>query len=145
MNDQRLYTILAFAGAVPFVAAAVLLLLGYDTFGRLGDVSHLAQSYGLAIACFLAGAHWALYLGREHAIRPNLFLASNVVVLGVWIPYLLAPGGIAIVALLIAFLFLLYVDLRLLGLAIIDARYFRMRLVVTAIVCASLVVVLLAI
>ena len=143
MTDSKLYSILTLAGAAPFVAAALLPLLGFDTIGPLGPAVDLATSYGLAIVCFLAGVHWATFLYGQVAEPPvNLFVASNVVVLGVWFPFLLAPAKWTLVALIVAFVFLLYVDYRLLAKQVIEPHYFRMRSTATALAVFSLLIVL---
>ncbi|NND35784.1 MAG: hypothetical protein HKN81_01505 [Gammaproteobacteria bacterium] len=84
-----MYSALAFAGALPFLAAAVLPLFGLETIGPFGTAAELA-----------------------------------------------------LVALLIAFTCLLYVDSRLLRIGVIDADYFRLRVAATVLVLASLLLVL---
>lgn len=143
-NGRFLYSTLALVGTLPFVGAAILTLSGYASLGPIDSVSGLAASYGLAIICFLAGAHWATQLYRGPALSPNLFIVSNVVVLGVWFAYLLAGSAVTIGAQLLAFLVLLALDYRLLGAAVIDAHYFRARLIATLIACPSLLAILLA-
>ncbi len=142
MPDRRLYSILTLAGAAPFVAAAVLPLLGFEMIGPLGHATDLALSYGLAIVCFLAGIHWATRLYLDVELPLNLFVASNVVVLGAWFPFLLASESLAAGALIIAFAFLLFVDYRLLGHKIIDEHYFRLRTAATVLAIGSLLVIM---
>jgi hypothetical protein len=141
MPDRRLYSILTLTGAAPFVAAAVLPLLGYPTIGPLGPAADLALSYGLAIVCFLSGVHWATWLYLRDKAPFNLFAASNAVVLGCWFPYLLAPAHWTAVALIAAFAFLLFVDVRLRAVGVIDDHYLRIRTVATALAVASLTIV----
>lgn len=138
------YTALALAGTLPFVGAAALLVLGRRSLGPLDDVVGTVASYGLAIICFLAGAHWATQLYRGDGLPMNLFIASNVVVLAVWFAFLLGGPASTLIAQLLAFAFLLYVDYGLLQRSIIDATYFRARLVATSIACPCLLVVLVA-
>ena len=141
---QRLYLILAIAGAVPFAAAAVLPLVRVDRVGPLRDAASVAASYGLAIVCFLAGAHWATFLYEKSNLPMNLFVWSNVIVLGVWFPYLLAPVDAAIAAQIVAFAALLAIDYRLLAIDVIEAHYFRTRSTATAIAIFSLLTILIA-
>ena len=42
---------LALAGTIPFIAVAVLPLLGHDSLPYLGPLDQLVSSYGLAIVC----------------------------------------------------------------------------------------------
>ena len=126
MTDRPVYTTLTIAGAAPFIAAAALPPLGFETIGLLGPA---------------AGAHWATFLHRRDAAPTNLFVASNVVVLGVWIPYLLAPIGWTAIALIAAFLYLLYVDYRLRAAGAVDAHYLTVRTIATALAVVSLALV----
>lgn len=144
MSGNSVYTMLALAGTLPFVGSALLVVFGRTSLGPFGSIAELVSSYGLAIISFLAGVHWATQLYRGSAAPMNLFIASNVVVLGVWFAYLVGDLPVTVVAQLLAFAFLLYVDRRLLGDAVIDKPYFRVRAAATAIACASLLAVLLA-
>ena len=141
MPDRRLYSILTIAGATPFVAAAILVVAGNELVGPRFDPRDIAVSYGLAIACFLAGVHWATRLYVDTPDRVNLFIVSNAVVLGCWIPYVIGPAQFAAAALIAAFLVLLLVDARLKAAGIIDAHYFRIRCAATGLVVVSLAVV----
>lgn len=144
MIQHRLYSILALAGTIPFLAAALFALLGIEAIGPFGSPTDVALSYGLAIASFLAGTHWAIYLLQGPALPLNLFISSNVIVLGAWFPFVLLSAAGAIAALLIAFLCLLYIDYRLLNAGIIEAHYLRVRSVATATAATALLVVMLA-
>ena len=48
---------LTFAGAIPFVACAFLLMIDVVTVPMLGSVVDILSAYGLVIASFMAGAH----------------------------------------------------------------------------------------
>jgi hypothetical protein len=69
MKSSNLYTSLAFAGATPFLACALLPLIGIESIAPIGRLETVASSYGLAIICFLAGSHWATYLLRRPPAR----------------------------------------------------------------------------
>ena len=144
IRNQRIYLILTIAGTLPFAAAAILPLIGIDRVGPFDNATRVAVSYGLAIVCFLAGAHWATFLYRHSDLPINLLVWSNVIVLGVWFPYLLASAHAAVVAQIVAFLALLAIDYRLLAVEVIDAHYFRTRTAATAIATASLLTILLS-
>jgi len=53
MQNTKLYTALALAGTIPFVAGALLPLLGRDSLPYLGPLDKLVASYGLAIVSLL--------------------------------------------------------------------------------------------
>lgn len=95
MQDTKLYTTLALAGTIPFIAGALLPVLGHDSLPYLGPLDQLVASYGLAI-----------------------------------------------VIQIVAFLILLFIDLRLRTGDAISAKYLRVRTGATMIAVASLLVVI---
>lgn len=142
MKSSNLYTSLAFAGATPFLACALLPLIGIDFIAPIGRLESVASSYGLAIICFLAGSHWAMYLLRRDEIRINLFISSNVVFLFVWFAFVITELAWVLGAQLVAFIVLLLIDHRLLRTDVISADYFRVRSIATALAVISLSVIL---
>jgi len=143
MRPPRLYAGLAIAGTLPFVACALLPLFGIESIPVFGRLDTLASAYGLAIVCFLAGAHWGNYLLARGDTPLNLFVTSNVIFLFVWFAFVGANLAWAITAQLVAFLVLLAIDYRLKTGGMISDDYFRVRLVATMIACVSLLIVLL--
>ena len=142
MQNTKVYTALALAGTIPFIAGALLPLLGYDSLLYLGPLDQLVASYGLAIVCFLAGAHWGAYLSGRSADSLNLFVISNAIFLAVWFAYVGAGVKTAIGIQIVAFLVLLFIDLRLRASDVISATYFRVRTVATLIAVISLLIVI---
>ena len=142
MQDTKLYTALALAGTIPFIASALLPVLGHYSLPYLGPLDQLVASYGLAIVCFLAGAHWGTYLSGRSAGSLNLFVISNVIFLAVWFAYVGAGVKTAIAIQIVAFLILLFIDLRLRAGDVISAKYLRVRTAATMIAVASLLVVI---
>lgn len=142
IQETKTYTALALAGTIPFIACALLPLLGYDSIRYLGSLDKVVASYGLAIICFLAGAHWGTYLSGRSADSLNLFITSNVIFLAVWFAYVGADMKWAIGTQVLAFLTLLFIDLRLKRSDVISNAYFRVRSVATLIATISLLVVL---
>jgi len=142
MQNTKLYTALALAGTIPFVAGALLPLLGRDSLPYLGPLDQLVASYGLAIVCFLAGAHWGTYLSGRSTGSLNLFVISNAIFLAVWFAYVGTSVNMAIAIQIAAFLTLLFIDLRLSTSGVISATYFRVRKVATLIAIVSLLIVI---
>lgn len=140
MDQSRLYSILAYAGALPFVVCAAIPWLGFDRVPNLGTADYIAQAYGLAIASFLAGAHWGTYLYNRSEAPINLFVTSNAVVIAVWLTFLLNVSAVGLFVLILAFLYLLFVDYRLRVAGLLGEHYFRLRANVTAIVVVCLTV-----
>ena len=142
IEDTKLYTALALAGTIPFMAGALLPFLGYDSLSYLGPLDQMVASYGLAIVCFLAGAHWGTYLSGRSADSLNLFVISNAILLSVWFAYIGAGLKTAIGIQILAFLTLLFIDMRLAAGGIISAMYFRVRTAATVIAVVSLLIVI---
>ena len=117
-------------------------MLGLDALPHLGPLDQLVASYGLAIVCFLAGAHWGTYLAGRSTNSLNLFVISNVIFLAVWFAYVGAGIKTAIGMQIFAFLTLLLIDLRLRSGDVISATYFRVRAVATLIAIVSLLFVI---
>ena len=142
MQDTKLYTALALAGTIPFIAGALLPLLGHDSLPHLGPLDQLVASYGLAIICFLAGAHWGIYISGRSDDSLNLFVISNAIFLAAWFAYIGAGVRTAIGTQIFAFLALLLIDRRLRAGAVISATYFRVRTMATLIAILTLLIVM---
>ena len=133
---------LTFAGAIPFVACAFLLMIDVVTVPMLGSVVDVLSAYGLMIGSFMAGAHWGNHLDladdNKWAIRLPLY--SNVIALGLWLGFLILSPSSFIWLLVIGFISLLVIDYSLHRAQIISHAYFKVRQYVTAIVVISLVI-----
>lgn len=133
---------LTFAGAIPFVACAFLLMIDVVTVPMLGSVGDVLSAYGLVIASFMAGAHWGNHLSladdNKWAIRLPLY--SNIIALGLWLGFLILSASSFIWLLVIGFISLLVIDYSLHRAQIISHAYFKVRQYVTAIVVISLVI-----
>lgn len=145
MERKRLYSILAYAGALPFVACALLPYLGIDELRNIGSFDYIARVYGFGIVCFLTGVHWGTFLYKSEACPDNLFVTSNAVFLAVFFAFLLDAGALTLFVLVLAFVCLLYIDYRLLKVGLLDSDYFRLRVTVTSIAVVSLVATIVAI
>jgi ATP/ADP translocase len=131
---------LAFAGALPFVACALLLWAGHTSLPVLGSVSNIAASYGLLILAFMAGVHWGQRLGGLETSL-NLFLISNAVALAGWFAFLLLSPKMYFASLAVLFAVVLMIDRRLAAEGHLSADYIRTRTVVSALVVMSLAVI----
>jgi hypothetical protein len=142
MESRKLYPVLTYAGALPFIACALMPLFGMETLWNLGGYVHIAAAYGLAIVCFLCGAHWGTYLYNRPAAPDNLFVTSNVIVVACWFAFLMAAQAITLFVLILAFLCLLFIDYRLLRAGLLTEYYFRMRTIATVIAVVSLALII---
>lgn len=143
MSDSRLYSVLAMAGVTPFLACALLPLVGVHSLEPLGPLDRLAAVYGLAIVSFLAGIHWATQIYAPQESRFNLLLASNVVFLVTWFAFVLGNLDIALGAQALAFIVLLGVDRWLQDIGLISRHYLNVRATATALAVVSLLAIVL--
>lgn len=142
MEKKRLYSTLTYAGALPFVACAMMPYVGLPELANIGTFDYIARVYALAIVCFLAGAHWGTFLYRRDESPDNLFITSNTIFLAAFFAFLLDAPVLTLFILVLAFLCLLFVDYRLLRAGLLTSYYFRMRANATAIAVASLAVII---
>lgn len=144
MTDPRTYSLLTMAGVTPFLACALLPLMGVEALEPVGPLDRIAALYGLAIVSFLAGIHWATQIYELHKSSFNLLLASNVVFLLTWFAFVVGNLDIALAAQVLALLVLLGVDRWLYGSGLISKHYLKVRFVATALAVISLLVIILS-
>ena len=137
-TDTTLRSALTYAGALPFVACAVLQAAGSPAVAGVSDWALVAAGYGVAIAAFMAGVHWGTWLYHSAAAPLNLLLSSNAITVAVWLGFVFAPVRISLGITTAAFVLLLLIDYRLAACHLLNADYMRMRRNVTAIVVACL-------
>jgi Protein of unknown function (DUF3429) len=137
MNSSHsdLMRVLPYAGTLPFIAGALLLLMGVQDIPYLGATRMLVLSYGLLIVSFMAGIHWGQYLAGVRA-GVNLLASSNVVALVAWFGFLLLPASWFCLLLVVLFAVVYALDRQIDG----GTDYLATRRNVTGIVCLSLVV-----
>jgi hypothetical protein len=138
--DHRLYAPLAYAGALPFAACAILTAVGVPGIAGIGSWADIAAGYGLAIVSFMAGVHWGTYLYHSSNVPLNLLVTSNAITVAVWLAFVLMPVAATLGVMALAFLLLLGVDYRLAGAGLITPTYLALRRNVTLIVVAMLAV-----
>ena len=131
---------LTFAGTIPFIACAFLLMIDIETLPILGSVDDILSAYGLVIGSFMAGVHWGNHLGLEDDNKwaVKLPIYSNIIALGLWLGFLILSASSFIWLLVIGFISLLVIDASLHRAQIISHAYFKVRQYVTAIVVISL-------
>lgn len=141
MKDNSLHALLAYAGTLPFLACAAGLVLGAPLPASLGGYPEIAAGYGLAIAAFMAGVHWGIYLYKAGATMLNLLLLSNGVTVAAWLAFWLAPTYISLEITAAAFITLLMIDYQLTNEGLLSAAYLRIRRNATALVVIALVLI----
>lgn len=142
IEKDRTYQVLAMLGVLPFIGSAVLAVSGY-TISGVSPALVIIGSYGLAILCFLCGAHWATYLYNRDRTPFNLLIISNVVVVVIWLAYVLTGQSLLTLGTqVLAFALLLDIDRRLIHVGLVSAHYFQVRLLATVVAIMSLLIVM---
>jgi Protein of unknown function (DUF3429) len=140
VGNIALLRLLPFAGALPFICAALALYCRIDTLPYIGSVPKSVLAYGLAILSFMAGVHWGQYLSGLSA-RPNLLITSNFATVLSWLGYILLSSAQFACLLIVLFLALLFIDRQLETFGHIHPDYLRTRIGVTLLVIISLAVI----
>ena len=132
-----LYAWLAYAGAIPFLACALLPFTGIVDLPWVGSLHYVSASYALVIVSFMAGIVGSFLIAL---LGPPgvLLLTSNAVTLAAWFAFLLAPLPLTLVVAAAAFAVLLLVDYRLERGGAHAGAYLRTRRNVTTLVIVAL-------
>lgn len=138
MNRQYLYILVTYAGALPFVACAVMLYSGINEVSLLGSVEKIVAVCGLILISFVAGIHLGIYLLYNTKTHKSLLLISNILAVIAWLTIMFAPIHISISTLTGVFGYLLLVDYLLKKENLISLNYFTTRLIVTFISAITL-------
>ncbi len=138
MARNNLYILITYAGALPFIACALMLYSGINHLNFLGPVNQAVAVYALIIISFIAGVHLGTYLFYNTKTPKSFFIISNIVAVLAWISLLFASPANASLILVGAFIYLLGVDFLLKREKFITQTYFTTRLIVTAISTVSL-------
>ncbi len=136
----RLKTYFTYAGSLPFVICALLLVVDFNHIPIFGSVEKIISIYGLAISSFVAGSHWGQHLNLKNKWSYYLPISSNVNVILLWLSYLLLSPRVFLIVLIISFFVLLIIDRKMFYEKIITKEYFRTRLIVSLIVNLSLII-----
>ncbi|MFB1002005.1 MAG: DUF3429 domain-containing protein [Pseudomonadales bacterium] len=145
MRNKDAFVNLMYLGALPFIAGALLSLLSIDTLPWLGSVVHIVSVYALVISVFMAGILWGvtLQVNTDNFLGQVNFLISNVLALTIWFVYLIYPDSHSfLLTTVVAFLWLLMLDTKLVKRKLISSSYYRARKRVSAIVITSLLVIM---
>ena len=108
---------LTFLGIIPFL---FLLILSFYHFETIGYISELFYAYSAVIISFIAGTHWGICLHSKDGNK-RILLESNLITLIAWFS-LFYLGLITELIMIGCFLYLLYVEHRLKGMALL-VRY----------------------
>ena len=138
---KKVYPYLIYTGAIPFVLCAVSFINDLHEVPLLGSIEKILSVYGLIILSFLAGSYWGqqLYINK---VVWGIVLAvlSNIIALCLWVGFLLLSFKILMVMFSAAFFIIIIIDYFLFKVGLISSNYFQTRLLVSAIVIASLII-----
>jgi hypothetical protein len=136
-HNRTLMQALTYAGALPFLAGASCHITGY------GDVNaaNLTCYWAFTILMFMAGTLWGIQVVAPQNAAPNLFIASNVVVLATCGALWFVPFNEAALLFATGFGVLLWLDRQAVRAGATDGAYGAMRARVSAIVIGCLVLI----
>jgi hypothetical protein len=128
------------AGALPFIAVALLSVTGLGLSGTDLSLTDFIASYALVIGIFLCGIHWGqqLSLGSPGF---SLFALSNLATLALWACWLLLSSEAFLLLAVLHFWLMWLVDALLRQANRLNQDYFLARTLVTTVVSISLLAV----
>jgi len=140
MLERPLSSVLAFAGALPFIAGAALRMLDIETLAFNLLTTDLIATYSLLILSFMSGVHWGQHLHLAAAWRTWLPLTSNLITVLAWFSFLLFDFVTLCAVMALGYALLLGIDRRLHSERIINDVYLLMRTRVTTLVIVCLII-----
>lgn len=143
--SNKLFIILAFAGCVPFILAAIYYVIGMEANISLNNIEKYLSLYGLVIVAFMAGSNWGIHLNSSGKWKILLPSMSNAITLVTLFAFISLSYSDYLVAQILFFIFLLLLDIKLFQSGLISKIYFDTRFSATLIVVASLFVIRIAI
>ena len=126
---------LTFAGVIPFVMAPMMKAGWIAVPGTPPDI--WLWSYAVVISTFMAGAQWGGALSRADTVS---LVGSNVFALAVFALALWVQRPAGVLALAVLFAAQLLLDYRQQRLDLISQGYWRLRCMITPLVCLMLVI-----
>ncbi|KZL17961.1 hypothetical protein PsAD2_02694 [Pseudovibrio axinellae] len=136
-----LYSCLALAGTLPFIAGAVGLSAGYTFLPIIGATVIAVSLYALVILSFMAGIHWGMFFIAPHPSLGWLLIWSNFVALAGWFLFLFTAPVIFFLGVIILFSATMLVDFLLHNLGIISRNYLGLRVLTTIITLIALIAI----
>lgn len=141
MDTKTSASALTYAGALPFLAAAVVLIIEPNAF--YADIEPVLGTYSALIVSFLAGIHWHIGLSQKPA-PGHLIWISNAFVLTAWGGVFVQPDPVAWALFAVLFAGLLYIDRGLFQLDLHARWFYRLRLRISTVVISSLLIITVA-
>jgi len=149
-TTDRQAQVLTYLGAIPFVLAVLVAINIHISYPEIlgGDIAYaafkakaLAHSYAVVILSFLAGIQWGISLGEQ--VTRRLYIVSNVIALVAWFSLMVFAQSEGLMVVLSGFIVALWIDQKAYKRRMIPEWFWKLRIKATAIVCISLLSVLL--
>ncbi len=137
MKTRTTASVLTYAGALPFVAAALILI--FKPPAIQADVELVLRVYSALIVSFVSGIHWQIGISKQAAPGYLLWM-SNAVVLASWGFVFAQPGAVAWLLFVMVFAGLLVLDRILFRLELVSSWFYQLRVRISIIVLVSLLV-----
>lgn len=149
MTNKTIYQLLTYFGGLPFIFCTVLLQMGMKDISLFGNVENILATYTVIILAFMFGILWGLKsninnLIDDSIIPINIFIVSGLATVITWLCYLLLSFDLFLIYSIGLYLFLLFLDSKLLQYSIISVQYFHLRRNITVIVVICLTINLLS-
>jgi hypothetical protein len=136
MKKQNLTKILTYCGSIPFLFLTYLYFAGIDSFFAI-NTSLILISYASIILSFISGMHFS-YAILQNKINNRLLILSNAISLTAWL-CLLINFKLALLVIIIGYLFSLMIDHISYKNLIIEKWFFHLRIKITLIVVFCLI------
>jgi len=133
---QRERRWLGYAGVVPFAACLAVMLLADDP-GRRVIATDTLRHYAAVIASFLGAVHWGVAADARDGLQHARLRWGVMPALLAW-TLLALPAAFAFAGFAVLFSLILVVDRYLLP--VLDDRYRRLRLPLTVLVVATMII-----
>ena len=136
MKKETLAKILTYLGSIPFIFLTYVAIYG-NNYIALNTANTVLMAYCAIILSFISGMHFS-YAILQDKISIKLLLFSNIIALASWFS-LLVSFKIALVIMLICYFFNLIIDLISYRNLIIEKWFFHLRLRISGIVMACVI------
>ena len=138
ISSKSTKPLLTYAGSIPFLLGAFLLIADIGTQKSISNIQHLLSVYGLVIGSFMAGTLWGQQLDENSGWQRYVLLCSNTIALALWAAFVIFSFTSLMVAYAISFLALLLVDYQLSENGMSNVAYFKLRFRATIIVVLAI-------
>lgn len=145
MKESKLTSILMYAGSLPFIILAFIIIFKIEIILPRSIWVSLFIGYGAIILSFLGGIHWGFAISQQSTFSNYLLISSNLIALLAWGSLYLHKLWIVLILFLFGYSIQLMIDLRLYRVGLIPASFLKLRKIITCIVLGTFVLVSLSI